>query len=119
MKDRGIGWFFCRAFPPSRPSACACWFFFAFIDEILSELCLERPSHDGTYELFRHYCALPSARDPDGREMAAVPGVVASLLGMISDGATHIAVQPIKSSSRFAMHYGLDIRLAKVSNPSC
>ena len=47
---------------------------------------------DGTYELFRHYYALPSARDPDGREVAAVRGVVASMLGMISDGATHIAV---------------------------
>ncbi len=47
---------------------------------------------DGTYELFRHYYALPSARDVDGREVAAVRGVLASVLGMIRDGATHIAV---------------------------
>ena len=47
---------------------------------------------DGTYELFRYYHALPSARDKDGREVAAVRGVVSSLLGMISGGATHIAV---------------------------
>ncbi|WP_158749825.1 5'-3' exonuclease H3TH domain-containing protein [Acidobacterium sp. S8] len=47
---------------------------------------------DGTYELFRHYYALPSARDSDGREVAAVRGVVASVLGMMSDGVTHIAV---------------------------
>ena len=47
---------------------------------------------DGTYELFRHYYALPSARDADGREVAAVRGVLASVLGMIKDGATHIAV---------------------------
>lgn len=47
---------------------------------------------DGTYELFRHYYALPSARDEEGREVAAVRGVVRSLLGMISNGATHIAV---------------------------
>jgi 5'-3' exonuclease len=47
---------------------------------------------DGTYELFRHYYALPSARDQDGREIAAVRGVLASVLGMIRDGATHIAV---------------------------
>jgi len=47
---------------------------------------------DGTYELFRHYYALPSARDSDGREVAAVRGVVASVLGMISGGATHVAV---------------------------
>ena len=47
---------------------------------------------DGTYELFRHYYALPSARDTDGREIAAVRGVVASVLGMINAGATHIGV---------------------------
>jgi 5'-3' exonuclease len=47
---------------------------------------------DGTYELFRHYYALPSARDEHGREVAAVRGVLASMLGMLKDGATHLAV---------------------------
>jgi len=47
---------------------------------------------DGTYELFRHYYALPSAKDDEGREVAAVRGVLASVLGMIKAGATHIAV---------------------------
>ena len=47
---------------------------------------------DGTYELFRHYFALPSERDKDGREVAAVRGVVASVLGMVRGGATHVAV---------------------------
>jgi 5'-3' exonuclease len=47
---------------------------------------------DGTYELFRHYYALPSARDVDGREVAAVRGVLSSVLAMIRGGATHIAV---------------------------
>lgn len=47
---------------------------------------------DGTYELFRHYYALPSARDAGGREVGAVRGVLASLRGMIDAGATHIAV---------------------------
>ena len=47
---------------------------------------------DGTYELFRHYYALPSARDADGQEVAAVRGVLSSVLGMIKGGATHIAV---------------------------
>jgi 5'-3' exonuclease len=47
---------------------------------------------DGTYELFRHFYALPSARDRDGREVAAVRGVLTSVLGMIKSGATHIAV---------------------------
>jgi 5'-3' exonuclease len=47
---------------------------------------------DGTYELFRHYYALPSASDQNGREIAAVRGVLASVLGMIREGATHVAV---------------------------
>lgn len=47
---------------------------------------------DGTYELFRHYYALPSARDSDGREVAAVRGVIRSVLGMIQSGALYIGV---------------------------
>jgi len=47
---------------------------------------------DGTYELFRHFYALPSARDEDGREVGAVRGVLKSVLGMIRDGVTHLAV---------------------------
>jgi len=47
---------------------------------------------DGTYELFRHYYALPSARDEQGREVAAVRGVLRSLLGMLKGGVTHLAV---------------------------
>jgi 5'-3' exonuclease len=47
---------------------------------------------DGTWELFRHYYALPSAREPDGREVAAVRGVIASVLQLIREGATHIGV---------------------------
>jgi 5'-3' exonuclease len=46
---------------------------------------------DGTYELFRHYYAVPPARDCDGREVAAVRGVLVSLLGMMRAG-THIGV---------------------------
>ena len=47
---------------------------------------------DGTYELFRYYYAMPSARDADGIEVAAVRGVVGSVLGMINRGATHVGV---------------------------
>jgi len=47
---------------------------------------------DGTYELFRHYYAIPSSRDRDGHEIAAVRGVLASVMGMINAGATHVAV---------------------------
>ena len=42
--------------------------------------------------MFRHYYAVPSARDRDGHEIGAVRGVVASVLGMITGGATHVAV---------------------------
>ncbi len=47
---------------------------------------------DGTYELFRHFYALPPAQDDDGREVAAVRGVLASIRGLLQAGATHVGV---------------------------
>lgn len=47
---------------------------------------------DGTYELFRHYFAMPKARDAKGREVGAVRGVLASMLALMRDGVTHVAV---------------------------
>jgi 5'-3' exonuclease len=47
---------------------------------------------DGTYELFRHFFAVPSAADVDGREVGAVRGVLTSVLSMIEGGATHLGV---------------------------
>jgi 5'-3' exonuclease len=47
---------------------------------------------DGTYELFRHFYAVPPARDRDGRQVGAVRGVITSILGMINRGATHVGV---------------------------
>ena len=47
---------------------------------------------DGTYELFRHFYALPSAQDVNGQEISATRGVLASVLSMIERGATHIGV---------------------------
>ncbi len=47
---------------------------------------------DGTYELFRYYYAVPSARGADGVEVGAVRGVVGSVLGLVNGGVTHIAV---------------------------
>jgi hypothetical protein len=47
---------------------------------------------DGTYELFRHFYAMPSARDADGREVGAVRGVLNSVLGMINSGSRHVGV---------------------------
>jgi 5'-3' exonuclease len=47
---------------------------------------------DGTYELFRHYYAVPSAHDADGREVGATRGVLRSMVGMLKNGVTHLAV---------------------------
>jgi 5'-3' exonuclease len=47
---------------------------------------------DGTYELFRHFYALPSAQDVNGQDIAATRGVLASVLSMIERGATHLGV---------------------------
>ncbi len=47
---------------------------------------------DGTYELFRHYFAVPPYKASDGTEVAAVRGVVRSVLSMLDAGATHIGV---------------------------
>ncbi len=47
---------------------------------------------DGTYELFRHFFGVPSHRNGQGREVAAVRGVLASVLGLLADGATHVGV---------------------------
>src|ERR1700734_668296 len=47
---------------------------------------------DGTYELFRHFFAVPAAADMNGQEIGAVRGVLNSALSMIEGGATHIGV---------------------------
>ena len=47
---------------------------------------------DGTYELFRYFYAVPSAKDTGGQEIGAVRGVLGSVLSLIEGGATHIGV---------------------------
>jgi len=47
---------------------------------------------DGTFELFRHFYAVPSAHDRGGMEVGAVRGVLASIRGMVNGGATHVGV---------------------------
>ena len=47
---------------------------------------------DGTYELFRHFYAMPRQADVHGHEVAAIVGLLGSVLGMIEGGATHIGV---------------------------
>ncbi len=47
---------------------------------------------DGTYELFRHFFAVPPRQSADGVEVGAVAGVVGSMLMLIQRGATHLGV---------------------------
>jgi len=47
---------------------------------------------DGTYELFRHFFAVPAGKDVNGQEIGAVRGVLTSVVSMLEKGATHIGV---------------------------
>ena len=47
---------------------------------------------DGTYELFRHFFAVPASADVNGQEIGAVRGVLTSVLSMIERGATYVGV---------------------------
>jgi 5'-3' exonuclease len=47
---------------------------------------------DGTYELFRHYFAVPSHKTSEGVEVAATRGVLGTLVRLLEDGATHVGV---------------------------
>lgn len=47
---------------------------------------------DGTYELFRHFFAVPSSKNDGGQEIGAVRGVLISVFSMIDAGATHLGV---------------------------
>ena len=47
---------------------------------------------DGTYELFRHYFAVPASADKNGQEVGAVRGVLTSVLSMLERGVTHLGV---------------------------
>jgi 5'-3' exonuclease len=47
---------------------------------------------DGTYELFRHFYAMPTHTNDRGEEVAATRGVLNSIAGMLESGITHIGV---------------------------
>ncbi len=47
---------------------------------------------DGTYELFRHFYAVPRQTDTRGNEVGAIAGVLGSVLGMLEGGTTHLGV---------------------------
>jgi len=47
---------------------------------------------DGTYELFRHFYAMPTHTNDRGEEVAATRGVLNSIAGMLESGITHVGV---------------------------
>ena len=63
---------------------------------------------DGTYELFRHFFAIPASADDGGQEIAATRGVLSSVLSMLEAGATHIGVATdhIVESFRNDLYFG-------------
>ena len=63
---------------------------------------------DGTYELFRYFFAVPSAKDASGQEIGAVRGVLGSVLSMIEAGATHVGVATdhVVESFRNDLYFG-------------
>src|SRR6185437_4597313 len=47
---------------------------------------------DGTYELFRHFFAVPKSTNTKGQEIGAVRGVLNSVISLLQQGVTHIGV---------------------------
>ncbi|WP_420622334.1 5'-3' exonuclease [Candidatus Poriferisodalis sp.] len=47
---------------------------------------------DGTYELFRHFFAVPRRTSADGSEVGALRGVLGNIVMLLEHGATHVAV---------------------------
>jgi 5'-3' exonuclease len=47
---------------------------------------------DGTYELYRSFYGAPPRSARDGREIGATVGLARSLLALLGEGATHVAV---------------------------
>jgi 5'-3' exonuclease len=47
---------------------------------------------DGTYELFRHFFAVPSHVTKDGREVAATRGALTYLISLLESGVSHIGI---------------------------
>lgn len=56
---------------------------------------------DGTYELFRHFFAIPSRKTANGREVAATVGVLTSVAMMLESGVTHVGVATDKVIESF------------------
>lgn len=56
---------------------------------------------DGTFELFRHFYAVPPTSEGTVEEVGAVRGVVASVISMLERGTTHIGVATDKIIESF------------------
>lgn len=56
---------------------------------------------DGTYELFRHFFAIPARQTSKGREVAATVGVLTSVAMMLEAGVTHVGVATDKVIESF------------------
>jgi 5'-3' exonuclease len=63
---------------------------------------------DGTYELFRHFFAVPPSKADDGQEVGAVRGVLTSMMSMIAHGVTHVGVATdhVVESFRNELYFG-------------
>lgn len=64
---------------------------------------------DGTYELFRSFFGAPKRLAPDGREVGAIRGIIASTLSLLDeDGVTHLgaAFDSVIPSYRNDMYRG-------------
>src|SRR5881227_383301 len=74
---------------------------------------------DGTYELFRYFYAVPSAKDTCGQEIGAVRGVLASVLSMIEGGATHVGVATDHVIESFRNDLYLGYKTGEGVDPHC
>jgi transcriptional regulator GlxA family with amidase domain len=70
---------------------------------------------DGTYELFRHFFAVPAAMDANGQDVGAVRGALGTVLSMIERGVTHIdrplTLQEMADQTSFSVsHFSSEFR---------
>lgn len=73
---------------------------------------------DGTYELFRHHFGVPSHVTAAGREIAATRGVLANLLALLDDGATHLAVATDHVIESFRNELWIDYKTGEGIDPA-
>ena len=74
---------------------------------------------DGTFELFRHFFAVPSSQDASGQEVGAVRGVLMSVLSMLERGATHVGVATDHVVESFRNDFIRGTKPAKACLRSC